>query len=193
MLRPILVTPPAAEIVSLDDAKVHLRVDGTDDDDLITMLEAAAEAHLDGYSGVLGRCLIDQVWRQDFVGFDWCLRLPFPDVSAIGSVKYYDTDNVQQTIDSANYQLLEDERSSFVQFTSTFSWPSTYYRPDPVSVQFTAGYGAAADDVPAAIRAAILLTIGHLYANREAVGDNTQMALPLGVDALITPYRRVGV
>ena len=56
-----------------------------------------------------------------------------------------------------------------------------------------AGYGAAAA-VPAAIKQAMLLLIGHWFANREAVNvGNIVTAMPLAVEALIAPYRRVGV
>jgi len=47
---------------------------------------------------------------------------------------------------------------------------------------FTCGYGSAASDVPADIRQAALLIVGHLYENREAVIDtNGYTMLPMGV------------
>ena len=64
MHRPVLVTPPAETPVSRTEAKAHLRVDGTGDDDLIDGLIDAAVAHLDGYTGILGRCMVTQTWRQ---------------------------------------------------------------------------------------------------------------------------------
>lgn len=46
--------------------------------------------------------------------------------------------------------------------------------------------------VNASIRSAILLTIGHLFANRSAVavGDSAT-EIPMGAQALLRPYRRV--
>lgn len=60
------------------------------------------------------------------------------------------------------------------------------------TVRYRAGY--AADAVPAPIRHAILLMVGHLYENRMAVTAATHMgAMPLGVDALLSPYRVWGI
>lgn len=56
------------------------------------------------------------------------------------------------------------------------------------TVRYRAGY--ADGQVPAPIRHAILLLVGHLYENRMAVTAATAMgAMPLGVDALLSPYR----
>ena len=56
-----------------------------------------------------------------------------------------------------------------------------------------AGYGGA-DDVPQAIRTAAAMLVAHWYRNREAVNvGNITSELPLGVQSLIAPYRRVGV
>jgi uncharacterized phiE125 gp8 family phage protein len=52
-------------------------------------------------------------------------------------------------------------------------------------VAFTAGYGDAADDVPASFRAAILELIAFLYEHRgEAPAE-----LPADVLALLAPFR----
>jgi len=46
------------------------------------------------------------------------------------------------------------------------------------------------DPVPAPIKHAALLMVGHFYENREAVPDfRAATVLPLGVEALVAPYR----
>lgn len=188
MLAPVRVSPPATTPVSLTEAKAHLRVDHTDDDVLITSLIDAAVDHLDGWTGILGRALVTQSWRQDFAGFG-CLRLPLGPVASITQIKYL-SENAEQTLSPAVYVLRADARGAYVDLASGQSWPGVYSRPDAVSVTYMAG--AATAEVPAALKAAILLFVGHLYANREAVGE-TQSELPLGYYALIAPYRRIGV
>ncbi|WP_368911603.1 head-tail connector protein [Taklimakanibacter deserti] len=197
MLKPVLVTPPAADkpLVSLADAKKHLRVDHVDDDGYIEGVIAAATAWLDGYSGVLGRALIDQTWRLNMDCWPACrIRLPLAPVSAITSIKYYDGADAQQTLSATNYSLVEDALSPAAQWAFNASLPALHERPDAIEVLFVAGYGATASDVPRAIRHAALMLIAHLYENRETVlvGTNAQ-TLPFAVDALIAPFRRVGL
>lgn len=42
--------------------------------------------------------------------------------------------------------------------------------------------------VPADLQAAMLLTIGHLYANRESVSGQQLYEIPMGVKALLAPF-----
>lgn len=202
MLAPVRTAAPNALPVEVDEAKAHLRIverDGAgavlphEDDALVEAFIAAATDHLDGWSGILGRALVNQTWRQDFAGFGGCLRLPLAPADGVQSVKYFDSANVEQTLPSASYQILVDAGGPFVALKSGQSWPSTFVRPDAVSVSYVAGYGGA-DKVPPAIKAAILLHVGHLYENREAVNvGSIGSALPLGHAALIAPYRRISV
>lgn len=192
-LAPVLVTPPAAVPVSLAEAKAHLRVEHGEDDGLIEAMIGAAVGRLDGWGGILGRCLVTQDWRRDFCGFPcgYRLRLPFPDVSAV-TIVYSDAADAEQTLSAADYGLFQDVGGSVAILKATAAWPATYDRPDAVRVTFTAGYGAAAA-VPAAIRHAILLMVGDLYRFRESVGAAAMAAVPMSttVDALIAPYRQV--
>jgi uncharacterized phiE125 gp8 family phage protein len=193
MLKPKLITAPANAILTRDEAKAQLAVGFTDDDNIIDGLIKSATAYLDGWGGVLRRCMITQTWQQDFTDWaDW-LRLPFPDVSGIGSVKYVDTEGVEQTVASGDYALGEDAAGGFVFFKDTFTAPSlSDNEPAPIRVQYDAGYGANAGDVPESLRHAALLLISHWYENRSAVGQPMEQ-LPLGVDALIAPHRRVRI
>lgn len=188
MLRPVRTVAPTSAPVSLVDAKLHLRVDHTDEDALISALIDAATSHLDGWSGVLGRCIMPQTWRQGFAAFpaDGVLRLPFPDVSAV-TVVYSDTDDAEQTLSSGDYRLMDDAQSSAIYRISGVSWPATFDRPDAVRVTMTCGF----TEVPEALKAAIKLHLGTLYESREdAVIGASVTTLPLAHEALTAPFRR---
>ncbi len=188
-LAPVRTVAAAATPVSLVEAKAHLRVDHTDEDTLITGLIASATDHLDGWTGILGRAIIAQTWRQDFDCFPAKLRLPLHPVASVSGITYYDGDNAQQTLSTDVYELLKDGAGAYVARKADQTWPGTKNRAAAVSVTFVAGEAAA----PAAIKAAILLMVGHWYENREAVSEGSFSAVPMAVDALIAPYRRVGV
>lgn len=192
MLAPVRTVDASATIVTLSEAKLHCRVDGSDEDTLISNLITAAVSYLDGYSGILGRALITQTWRVDFEAFEDVMRLPLGNLLSVLSVTYYDVNNTQQTLVNTVYSSLSDTGGPFIGLKTNQSWPTTYLRPDAVRVTWTAGYGAAAANVPMPIRQAILLLVGHWYANREPVNvGNITSLLPMTVDALLSPFRRV--
>lgn len=193
MHAPVLVIPPADSPVSLAEAKANCRVDAqnTDEDGLISSLISAATSMLDGYSGILGRCLVTQTWEVTTDSVTRCIRLPFPATDVVIEVR--DSSGGSDTVLASNYSLLQDERGSYVRFNDDYSYPSDLAEVAAVRIEVEAGYGDPAD-VPAAIRQAILLLVAHWFANREAVNvGNITSALPFAVDALITPFRRIGV
>ena len=189
MHRPILSIAPTSQPISLAEAKTHLRVDASDEDTLIQSLILAAAGHLDGYTGLLGRCMITQTWLQKFDDWAHVMRLPFADIQSV-VLKYTDDDGTQQTVSSDLYTVYQDARGHYIRFEDEFSDPSV--GPDYAGVEATmvCGYGAA-DDVPAPLRAAMLLHIGTLYEYRETMADNVNPSMAF--EALIAPYRRVGV
>ena len=191
MLIPVRTTAPAAKPVTLADVKAYCRVDSVDDDLLLAALIDAATDHLDGYSGILGRCLVEQEWRLDLSCFPSdMLRLPLGNLIGTSSIKYYDTTSVFQTLSVTEYDEAEDSIGPFVVPKTGKSWPSTDQCTVAVQVLWYAGFGAAAD-VPMAIRQAMLLLIGHWYENREAtIAGVTAMPLPFAVEALLAPFRR---
>ena len=121
-----------------------------------------------------------------------CMRLPMP-AAGISSITVQASDGTQSTISSSNYTLQDDELGSFVRFKDSYSFPSDLYETKAIGITFTAGFGAASA-VPADIKVAMLMLIGHWFANREAVNiGNITSSLPLGFDAMVSKYRRVGV
>ncbi len=204
MHSPVLVTPPAITPVSLDEAKVQLAVDHTEHDALITGYIEAATGHLDGWTGILGRCLVAQTWRQDFDSFSGCLRLPLAPALGITSVVATDAEGTEATIPDTAYSLLTDALGPFVRLNSSFVAPSSLADTAGVSVTFTAGYAnipevpadgetpaiPASSTVPAALKAAILIHVRMMY-DAYRLGKDAGPIPTTAMDALVTPYRRV--
>lgn len=193
MLRPIRTVAPASAIITTSEAKAWCDVTYTADDTLIGGLVAAADAQLDGYTGILGRCLLNQTWRLNLPTWPITdvIRLPFPDVSAITSIKYYDSAGSQQTVSAALYELQEDEESGFVAFKDAFTFPTVDDdRLDSVEILFVSGFGATASAAPDGIKTAAKMMVAHWYENREATVNAEMRELPMGVSQLLAPYRR---
>lgn len=203
MRRPVLITAPELLPVSLAEAKLHLRVDHNDEDVLIEGLIGAATAHLDGWTGVLGRCLVEQEWRQDFDAFASCLPLPLGPVISITSVTVGGT-----PADDGSYTLRTDVGGRArveLDGVSASGAASVIYKagyPTIPAVPAVPGDGEedpgtpaipARSTVPEPVKVAIMLLVGHWYQSREAVTSVSINELPFAVNALIAPYRRVGV
>jgi uncharacterized phiE125 gp8 family phage protein len=126
------------------------------------------------------------------------MPLPLMPVISVSSVKYSDTSGAEQTISSANYNLRNDTGGAYVEFLSTYSFPALNVEGSAVRIEYIAGYTQSSNTstIPDAIRTAILLLIGHWYANREAAvvsqsSSASAITLPFAVEALLAPFRRV--
>lgn len=187
-MRPVLVVPPAADPVTLAEAKAQVGVTEPDWDRMLDGMIGAATAHLDGYGGILGRCLVEQVWRQDFRTWG-ALHLPFPDARDV-TVSFRDAQGAAQDVDPGAHWIDGDAAGPVVRFRSGWACPGLDGDgPAPVAVTFTAGYGAP-HQVPASIRAAILMHVAGLFANREGLAE-TDVITTRAYRDLIAPHRAV--
>jgi uncharacterized phiE125 gp8 family phage protein len=191
MLAPVRTIAPADPLLTLADAKAHLRVDHADEDALISSLIDAAAAHVDGYNGILGRALITQTWVVEFPTFTNRMDVPLGPIQS-ATIQYYDSLNALQTLATSVYAVLSDGLGPYVTLKYNQQWPQTYTRDDAVKITWIAGYGAAAA-VPASIRSAMLLLIAHWYDNRSTVSVGESVSeMPFAAAALLAPFRRVG-
>ncbi|WP_157928861.1 head-tail connector protein [Pararhizobium haloflavum] len=209
MLRPVLVTPPAVRIVSVADVKLLPGVDA--DDVLIEGLIDAAIAKLDGWTGVLGRALAEQTWRQDIERFDRCMELKLGPVLSIEKVAWVDLVGDETVIDSSAYRHVIDAGGrDFFRFVDAYGPPSGIDRNSVLSVTYKAGYPTVegVSTVPAPIKTALLFTVKDMlaataengglrsfevqdawredYSSPQIVSENTRRI----VDSLLAPYRR---
>ena len=172
----VLVAGPALEPVSLTEAKLHLRVDGNDENTLVTALIAAARQAAESYTR---RAFVTQTWRYTCDRLGSAFTLPWQPVQSVDEVAVDGT-----VIPEASYEL--DAATGRLRPLV----PYVAMTLGGVAVEYTAGYGDTAADVPAPLRQAMLLMIGHWYEHREAVITGPiSTELPLTARALLAPYR----
>lgn len=179
----VIATPPVDPIVvTLAEAKLFGRVTTSDDDTLITSMVKAATGKAQDKLG--GTVLLSTafIWYLD----EWpeapedgrapFLRLPVGPVTAIASVKYYDTAGVLQTLSAALYYTDLVGLRARVVLKQGEIWPQLETgRPSPIEVRFTAGYANAAA-VPDDIKLWIKLLTQTYNENREAFISGTVIA-----------------
>jgi uncharacterized phiE125 gp8 family phage protein len=193
-LAPTLVTAPENPLLSVAEARAHLRVTSTSEDDYIEALVDAATSHIDGYAGVLGRALLTQTWRQSFNDFPPVdeIRIALGPVQSV-VVTYYDPSDNEQTLASGDYHVVASASGPKIILRDGYSWPSTSDRPDAATIEWVCGYGDTSAGVPAGIIHAAKLLVGHWFHNREAASEASMSEVPLAVSALLAPYRTIGV
>lgn len=174
-----VITEPTSEPVTLEEAKAHLRVDTTDHDSEIEALIASARQYIEL---TCNRALMPQEWEITLPEFDGEVRLP-GNVRSITSVKYYDSDNTEQTLTDYFEVLAEPAK-----IAPDTVWPYTYSRPDAVAITAQVGYEDA-DSVPGPLKSAIKL---HMELVFDRPSGETAKALERARDALLFPYRDMG-
>lgn len=186
-----LITAPASEPITLNEARLHLKiiVDPADetahpDDAYIEALIVAARSAAEHLTG---RAFIEQELEMALDGFGECIRLSRPPLISLTRIKYLDINGNWQTLSSSDYVL--DSHSEPARIVPAYGkcWPSTREQINSVVVRYVAGYEDA-DAVPQAIKNWMLLRVGMLYENREEVSGIQLSEVPY-VDSLLDPYR----
>lgn len=186
-----LVTPAAAQPVSLADALAHIR-GGDAEQGLVSIYLAAA---IQAVQDATGRALITETWRYALPEFP-CgdIILPRAPLLGVTEARYWSnaTTPVDTVVASTVYQVVAPAGPTAppgrMMLAPGQSWPSPQLdRADALRITFTAGYGATAASVPAPLRAAILLLTGDLYENREAQAARA-LTENEAVARLLAPY-----
>lgn len=181
------VTPVAAEPVTLELTKLHLRVDSDDEDDLILSLIQSARTYCENYTGRALATQTIEAYLDEFPVADE-IELPRPPLQSVTSVIYKNSDSVSTTMTvTTEYIVDADSDVGRVVLPYGKSWPSfTAYTVNPIKIKYVAGY----TETPEPLKQAMLLIIGHWYANREDVVTGTvSKSIELASRALMNQYR----
>lgn len=195
-MRLNLVTAPTVHALTVEEARIHLRLSASQGDtNELTRLICAAEERGEAATG---RAYLTQTWElvlEDWPDADW-IELPKAPLQSVTSVKYYDTAGVQQTWAATNYTVSAPAgpraARGRIGLAYGMTWPSLYGQTiGNVTIRFVAGYGAAASSVPDLLKVAALLELGTLYANREGLlvmQGGVAVPMPMGVADIYRMY-----
>lgn len=180
-MRPFCIDAPVGPLVELTDLRRHLRVDSHEEDALIASYSQAAVDYLDGYGGVLGRCILPQKWALPLIGRPDVVMLPFPDCRDLQIERR--SDETWTVIDGPALQFFEDQ-------VSLSDMPEDW---DNLFLTCQAGW-ASADHVPENLKQAVRLLVAHWYDNRSAAATGqVPQQVPLAVSAMIEPLKNIFV
>tara|TARA_R100000008_G_C3584889_1_gene171415 strand:- start:2054 stop:2719 length:666 start_codon:yes stop_codon:yes gene_type:complete len=212
----LITAPTASTLIPTSTAKEFLRVTHSADDTLIASLVTAGMEVAQNYTNIKflehQYTLTMESWDDVYVSnsFDGYLYrdvvtnlstyggyyskytglsqivLPYPPLIEITHLKYYDSDNVQQTWSSSNYSVgTFINQKGFIEIKNGINTPDLYNRADAIEIKFKCGFGSSGSDVPEAIKQAILLIVGRMYELRE----DSISRLPKASEYILDPYR----
>ena len=178
---------PAAEPISVSEARDHLRISETQEDPLITAYITAARLYVEAFTK---RQLVTATWLLGLERFP--LReivVPLPPLASVTSVTYVDENGAAQTWNSSLYQVDTKSEPGRIKPIESESFPSTQLGTyNAVTVTFVGGYGDESA-VPERFKHAIKLMTANWFEFREPVIDGRVMKAPTSVDALLNQDR----
>lgn len=178
-----LVDPPAADILSLQEAKAWLKLETAEDDALVTALVAAARLAVEA---ACARKLVAQrwIWTLDAWPPDSVLRLPLSPLSALVAVRV--STSATQTVTLPMASLAVDAASDLPRIMVADA-PAPGLAAASIAVEAVFGYAATPAGVPESLRHAARLMLAALYENRgETPGA---VVLPPAAAVLVEPFR----
>jgi uncharacterized phiE125 gp8 family phage protein len=182
---------PAVEPLTLAETLVHLRADsdsGANDAYVSSLIKAARQTCEDR----IERTLVSTLWRLKLDGFPDAVRLFNPPVIAVQAIRYLDESGVEQSMNLQDVSVDSASEPGWLVPAPNHTWPATQSGAiNAVTIEYTAGYGATAESVPAPLKQWMLLAIGSMYNTRNADGERPQIGHDFA-DALLAPYRIIG-
>jgi uncharacterized phiE125 gp8 family phage protein len=180
-----LIAAPVVEPLTLAMVKTHLRLDGADEDDLLTGLILAARQYLESATGL---CLITQGWRLYLD--EWpageVIQIAKGPLQVIESVTVYDQAGIPSSV-SLDGHVLDSASSPARLFL--VSQPRPGRMANGIEIDFLAGFGSSGSEVPDMLKRAMLTHIALMYELRGVIAEGMQpAAVPSGYERLISPY-----
>jgi uncharacterized phiE125 gp8 family phage protein len=207
----VIVTEPAIEPVTLEEMREHLRID--DEAEHNFLLDSISEAR-EEIEQATGLALISQTWKLTIDHWpagkqDWwdgvrqghinqlygpdaysSLRLPKYPLLSVSSVTVYDEESNAQSISVADvFDIDLNQRPGRITLKSGQTWPVALRANNAIEIEYVAGYGTAASDVPGPLRRAIRSLAAHLFTHRGDGCDAVDAMKDCGAATVVNRYR----
>uniref|UniRef100_A0A6M3L1M6 Putative head-tail connector n=1 Tax=viral metagenome TaxID=1070528 RepID=A0A6M3L1M6_9ZZZZ len=174
--------PPTVEPVSAADLKLYARIDGSSEDTLLNNFISAARIATELWTG---RALLSQSVTLTFDTLAYrMIQLPCPPLLSIVEFRTGDEDGTWTVVDSDDYYVDSGATPArfYLKRAVTVDTPDRDYAG--YQIEYTAGYGSAATDVPMTLREAVLFWATYIYENRVPI-----TVPPKDLRTILEPFR----
>lgn len=181
------LTAPLIYPVTLAEAKAAIKVQIADEDAFVTQLIAGATKRIENW---LGRPLIARDYRitLDCWPADQVISLPLRPVQSVDRVALVREDGSELVLGTASYRSDLSRGAERLYPVQGGRWPTLYLNRAGINIDFRAGFGTAATDIPADLRQAVLTLVAHYFEYREAENDKAELSLRRHLGANLSPY-----
>jgi uncharacterized phiE125 gp8 family phage protein len=180
-----LIVPPAALAVSMEAARLMVRVDVDENGKsaLDVEIEQAIRTYTTEAEGEINRAIIEQTWRVKLDSFPDAIQLQNPPILAVEHVKFRDSSSGDwQQLDPQDYEVDDDSEPGYVVPAPGRTWPLAARRILAVEVLYRCGYGPDHTSVPDGIKGFILARVQeHFETNGQPKNEY--------VKRLLWPYK----
>ena len=210
-----LKIPPAAEPLSLTEAKAYLRITDANDDTIITAMIGAVRQQCEEYTK---RALVTQTWELWMDSFPCgetpktdgyfetrqlsmvrrLINIPRPPLRSVASLITYDAAGIATVFPVTHYFVDTASEPGRIALNSNQMWPLALREYNAAQIEFVAGYGDTAASVPNALKQGMLFLLKILFADKakafetdepHSLGGLNDKLLPPIVKGLWNPYR----
>ena len=183
---------PAQEPVSLLEAKDFMRLDGSEDDVLVSTLITAARIHIET---TLGKILITQNWSYflDKWPQSKTTYLPIDPIQTIEEVRFHDAQGSYEVIPVEDYSTDIISNHPRIRFHGAKPVNATSHF-NQLEIRFVAGFGDEPADVPSDLKQALHMLAAHWFEQRDPIafgGNFTEV--PHTIQALLNNYKKYKV
>lgn len=163
--------------VSVEDVKLQLNITNPNEDAFLTNLIEVAAAMIDGPHGI-GIALCPQTYEFSLNGLSSNFTIPIYPVRSVDKIEWTEHDGVDYSSTALRFDRNTNPCQVYHDIRAT-------PREGSAVLTFTAGFTT----VPADLRQAIVMLVGHLYENREATSAVKLETVPMAVDTILARYR----
>lgn len=174
-----IVTRDNSSILTTDDAKKWLRVEGTDEDTVIAAIMAGAISYAEDF---LNRTIGVNTYELTMDEFEDVVQLHKPPVAVVTEIAYVDVDGADQTFDIAKTKL--DMSSGRLGLKQEESWPEVADEPFAIKISYSSN-GILAGKEADAVLDAIKMTLAYRYDYRDDPNQRWKKA----TDNILSPLR----
>ncbi len=206
-----LVTPPSVDPVTMAELKERLVITDDSENDMINAFALAAIQYIERMTGI---ALITQTWKltldhwptqntpwwdgvrdgaiSELFGSQYAadVELPRFPLQSVSSVTVYDEDGTSTAVTIADVFDVDAASSpGRITLKHGATWPVALRANNAIEIQYIAGYGDAATDVPPLLKTAILQMAAYLYSHR---GDDCEVGdayMKSGAQAIASMYK----